>query len=58
MSGSNVEKLAAMANRIGDFFETMKNRERSREEITGRLKRFREPRMRRADGACGCAGMG
>lgn len=48
MSGSNVENLVAMANQIGDFFETMKNRERSLEEITGHLKRFWEPRMRRA----------
>lgn len=48
MSGGNVENLVAMANQIGDFFETMKNRERSLEEITGHLKRFWEPRMRRA----------
>jgi formate dehydrogenase subunit delta len=48
MSGGNVENLVAMANQIGDFFETMKNRERSLEEITAHLKRFWEPRMRRA----------
>ncbi len=48
MSGSNVENLVTMANQIGDFFETMKNRTQSLEEISGHLKRFWEPRMRRA----------
>lgn len=48
MSGNNVENLVNMANQIGDFFETMKNRSQSVEEISSHLKRFWEPRMRRA----------
>ncbi len=48
MRGNNVENLVTMANQIGDFFETMKNRSQSLEEISGHLKRFWEPRMRRA----------
>lgn len=48
MSGNNVENLVTMANQIGDFFETMKNRSQSLEEISSHLKRFWEPRMRRA----------
>lgn len=48
MSGNNVEILVTMANQIGDFFESMKNRSQSLDEISGHLKRFWEPRMRRA----------
>lgn len=48
MSGSNVENLVIMANQIGDFFESLKNRTKSLEEISLHLKRFWEPRMRRA----------
>jgi formate dehydrogenase subunit delta len=48
MSGNNVENLVTMANQIGDFFVTMKDRTQSLEEISGHLKRFWEPRMRRA----------
>lgn len=47
MSGNNVETLVTMANQIGDFFVTMKDRNQSQEEIAGHLKRFWEPRMRR-----------
>lgn len=45
---NHAENLVIMANQIGDFFETMKDRERSLEEIASHLKRFWEPRMRRA----------
>jgi formate dehydrogenase subunit delta len=45
---NNVETLVTMANQIGDFFETMKNRNQSLDEISSHLKRFWEPRMRRA----------
>lgn len=45
---NNVDNLVTMANQIGDFFETMKNREQSLEEISSHLKRFWEPRMRSA----------
>lgn len=45
---NNVDNLVTMANQIGDFFETMKNRSQSLEEISSHLKRFWEPRMRSA----------
>jgi formate dehydrogenase subunit delta len=48
MSSNKVETLVTMANQIGDFFETMKNRDQSLNEISSHLKRFWEPRMRRA----------
>lgn len=45
---ANVNVLITMANQIGDFFDTMKNREQSLEEIASHLRRFWEPRMRLA----------
>ena len=48
MSGSTVDNLIVMANQIGDFFETMRDRNKSLEEIAGHLKRSWDPRMRRA----------
>lgn len=45
---NNVDNLVIMANQIGDFFETMKNRTQALEEISSHLKRFWEPRMRSA----------
>lgn len=48
MSSNNVDNLVTMANQIGDFFETMRNRTQSLEEISSHLKRFWEPRMRSA----------
>jgi formate dehydrogenase subunit delta len=45
---ANAAVLITMANQIGDFFGTMKNREQSLEEIASHLRRFWEPRMRRA----------
>ena len=48
MSGSTVDNLITMANQIGDFFETMRDRKKSLEEIAGHLKRSWDPRMRRA----------
>jgi formate dehydrogenase subunit delta len=47
MSGS-VDNLVKMANQIGDFFGTMKDRRQSLEEIAAHLRRFWEPRMRKA----------
>ena len=47
MSGS-VDNLVNMANQIGDFFGTMKDRRQSLEEIAAHLRRFWEPRMRTA----------
>jgi formate dehydrogenase subunit delta len=47
MSGT-IDNLVRMANQIGDFFGTMKDRRQSLEEIAGHLRRFWEPRMRAA----------
>ncbi|HWT71133.1 MAG TPA: formate dehydrogenase subunit delta [Oxalicibacterium sp.] len=48
MSGNNIDTLVTMANQIGDFFESMKDRKKSEEEIVGHLKRTWDPRMRAA----------
>jgi formate dehydrogenase subunit delta len=45
MSGT-IDNLVRMANQIGDFFGTMKDRHASLEEIAAHLRRFWEPRMR------------
>ena len=45
MSGSTLDNLIKMANQIGDFFETMRDRNKSLEEIAGHLKRSWDPRM-------------
>ena len=45
---NSVDNLVRMANQIGDFFGTMKDRAQSLEEIAGHLRRFWEPRMRLA----------
>lgn len=39
--------LLRMANRIGDFFETMPDRNRALADIADHIRRFWEPRMRR-----------
>lgn len=44
----NIEPLIPMANRIGDFFETMRNREQSLQEIANHIRSFWDPRMRKA----------
>ncbi|MCW5222090.1 formate dehydrogenase subunit delta [Verminephrobacter aporrectodeae] len=41
------ENLIRMANRIGDFFEAMPDRDAALEGIAGHLGKFWEPRMRR-----------
>jgi formate dehydrogenase subunit delta len=48
MSGNNTDILVTMANQIGDFFVTMKSREQGMQETANHIKRFWEPRMRRA----------
>jgi len=48
MHSNHLDNLVTMANQIGEFFETMKDRSQSLEEIAQHLKRFWEPRMRRA----------
>ncbi len=42
----NIEPLIPMANRIGEFFETMRNREQSLQEIANHIRSFWDPRMR------------
>jgi formate dehydrogenase subunit delta len=55
----DTENLVHMANRIGEFFEAMPDGAQARLEIAQHLRRFWEPRMRRAllahvdDGAAG-----
>ncbi|MBP0627593.1 MULTISPECIES: formate dehydrogenase subunit delta [unclassified Cupriavidus] len=44
----NVDNLITMANQIGSFFEAMPDREEAVSDIAGHIKRFWEPRMRRA----------
>lgn len=44
----DVNNLIKMANKIGTFFESMPNRAQAIEDIATHLKRFWDPRMRRA----------
>lgn len=44
----NVEQLIRMANQIGAFFESMPDRQQATADIAGHLKKFWDPRMRRA----------
>ncbi|HEX4326828.1 MAG TPA: formate dehydrogenase subunit delta [Burkholderiales bacterium] len=41
------ENLVRMANRIGDFFESMPDRAEAVDGIATHIKKFWEPRMRR-----------
>lgn len=45
---NTTENLIAMANQIGTFFETMPDRSQALADLAEHLKRFWEPRMRRA----------
>lgn len=44
----NIQNLVKMANQIGAFFESMPDREQAKADIANHLKRFWEPRMRKA----------
>ena len=44
----HVEHLVRMANQIGRFFEAMPDRPEALENAAQHIKRFWEPRMRRA----------
>lgn len=44
----HIENLIKMANQIGGFFEAMPDRDEALADIAGHIKRFWEPRMRRA----------
>jgi formate dehydrogenase subunit delta len=43
----DIENLIRMANRIGDFFEALPDREEACAGIANHLHKFWEPRMRR-----------
>ena len=47
-----LEKLIAMANQIGSFFEAMPDREQAVADVASHLKRSWEPRMRTQILAC------
>ncbi|SIN93732.1 formate dehydrogenase subunit delta [Paraburkholderia phenazinium] len=42
------QNLIEMANRIGDFFDSMPDREEALAGVADHIRRFWEPRMRRA----------
>ena len=44
----DVNNLIRMANQTGEFFESMPDRAQALEDIASHIKRFWEPRMRRA----------
>ncbi|WP_044528588.1 formate dehydrogenase subunit delta [Herbaspirillum sp. B65] len=44
----NTEHLVKMANQIGNFFSTMPDRDQAIADLATHLKRFWEPRMRKA----------
>ena len=44
----DVNHLVRMANQIGQFFESMPDREQAKSDIATHIKKFWEPRMRKA----------
>ncbi len=44
----HIENLVKMANQIGGFFEAMPDRDEAMADIASHIKKFWEPRMRRA----------
>jgi len=44
----NIAHLIKMANQIGSFFSTMPDRPQAINDLASHIKRFWEPRMRRA----------
>ena len=44
----DVQHLIRMANQIGQFFESMPDREQAKADIATHIKKFWEPRMRKA----------
>ena len=43
----DVNHLVRMANQIGQFFESMPDREQAKADIATHIKKFWEPRMRK-----------
>lgn len=44
----DIGNLVSMANRIGDFFQSMPDRHEAKQDIAKHISRFWEPRMREA----------
>ncbi|GJG93766.1 formate dehydrogenase subunit delta [Cupriavidus pauculus] len=44
----HIENLVKMANQIGSFFEAMPDHDEALGDIAGHVKKFWEPRMKRA----------
>ena len=44
----HIENLVKMANQIGGFFEAMPDRDEAMADIASHIKKFWEPRMKRA----------
>lgn len=44
----NKDNLVKMANQIGRFFDAWPDREAARKEVANHLKKFWDPRMRKA----------
>lgn len=44
----DIHNLVKMANQIGAFFESMPDREQAKADIATHLKKFWDPRMRKA----------
>ena len=44
----DINNLIGMANRIGNFFESMPNRQEAKADIAMHINKFWEPRMREA----------
>ncbi len=42
----DIRNLVRMANKIGEFFESMPDREQAKADIANHIKKFWEPRMR------------
>ena len=43
----DIHNLVTMANRIGDFFESMPDAEEAQRDIANHIAKYWEPRMRR-----------
>jgi formate dehydrogenase subunit delta len=42
----DINNLVVMANRLGDFFQSMPDRKEAKEGIANHIRKFWEPRMR------------
>ena len=43
----DIDNLVRMANRIGDFFDAMSDRQEAIDGVANHIRKFWEPRMRR-----------